>query len=173
MHSPVVLRTDKILGASDGTRTHTPFGTATSTLRVYQFRHRGIIQQDTLFTLLYYLSYPSNVRTRPDVPSPSPDGVRVGQLVRTLEGGGLAPPTRGFQCILCCWKYPKLWCPRRDSNSHAFRHWLLRPACLPFHHRGNIKLRSCELICMLRLFDFSFQLALTSVASPQKQQVSF
>ena len=23
---------------------------------------------------------------------------------------------------------------RRDSNSYAFRHWLLRPACMPFHH---------------------------------------
>ena len=30
-----------------------------------------------------------------------------------------------------------IWCPRRDSNSHAFRHWLLRPTCLPFHHRGK------------------------------------
>ena len=24
-----------------------------------------------------------------------------------------------------------IWCPRRDSNSQAFRHWLLRPACIP------------------------------------------
>ena len=30
----------------------------------------------------------------------------------------------------------KFWCPRRDSNSHGSRHWLLRPACLPFHHQG-------------------------------------
>ena len=30
-----------------------------------------------------------------------------------------------------------IWCPRRDSNSHAFQHWLLRPACLPFHHQGK------------------------------------
>lgn len=29
-----------------------------------------------------------------------------------------------------------VWCPRGDSNSHASRHWLLRPACLPFHHQG-------------------------------------
>ena len=30
---------------------------------------------------------------------------------------------------------PRLsWCGRGDSNPHAFRHWLLRPACLPFHH---------------------------------------
>jgi len=29
-----------------------------------------------------------------------------------------------------------IWCPRGDSNPHAFRHWFLRPACLPFHHRG-------------------------------------
>jgi hypothetical protein len=23
------------------------------------------------------------------------------------------------------------WCARRESNPHAFRHWFLRPACLP------------------------------------------
>ena len=26
------------------------------------------------------------------------------------------------------------WCARRDSNPQAVRHWLLRPACIPFHH---------------------------------------
>ena len=26
------------------------------------------------------------------------------------------------------------WCARWDSNSQSFRHWLLRPACIPFHH---------------------------------------
>ena len=26
------------------------------------------------------------------------------------------------------------WCWRRDSNSHARRHWFLRPAWLPLHH---------------------------------------
>ena len=31
------------------------------------------------------------------------------------------------------------WCPRSDSNRHAFRHWLLRPAWLPLHHRGKNK----------------------------------
>ena len=34
-----------------------------------------------------------------------------------------------------------IWCPRGDSNSHAFRQWLLRPSWLPLHHRGI-----CELI---------------------------
>ena len=28
--------------------------------------------------------------------------------------------------------------PRRDSNPHAFRHMLLRHACLPFHHLGRL-----------------------------------
>ena len=28
------------------------------------------------------------------------------------------------------------WCPGEDLNLHALRHWLLRPACLPFHHPG-------------------------------------
>src|SRR5262245_27907266 len=26
------------------------------------------------------------------------------------------------------------WCAREDLNLHALRHWLLKPACLPFHH---------------------------------------
>ena len=30
------------------------------------------------------------------------------------------------------------WCRKRDSNSHAIKHWLLRPACLPFHHTRKI-----------------------------------
>ena len=29
------------------------------------------------------------------------------------------------------------WCPGQDSNLHALRHGLLRPACLPFHHPGD------------------------------------
>lgn len=29
------------------------------------------------------------------------------------------------------------WCPGKDSNLHALRHGLLRPACLPFHHPGG------------------------------------
>ena len=29
----------------------------------------------------------------------------------------------------------RTWCVERDSNSQSFRHWLLRPACIPFHHR--------------------------------------
>ena len=27
------------------------------------------------------------------------------------------------------------WCAGGDSNSHAFRHWFLRPAWLPLHHQ--------------------------------------
>ena len=46
----------------------------------------------------------------------------------------------------------KLWCPKRDSNSHAFRHWLLRPACLPFHHRGKyLLLTTYNLVSMARI----------------------
>ena len=26
------------------------------------------------------------------------------------------------------------WCVWQESNLHAFRHWFLKPACLPFHH---------------------------------------
>ena len=31
-----------------------------------------------------------------------------------------------------------LWCPRPDSNRHAFRQQILSLSCLPFHHRGNL-----------------------------------
>ena len=41
-------------------------------------------------------------------------------------------PTRGRIC-----KCARIWCPRSDSNRHASRHWLLRPAWLPLHHRGK------------------------------------
>lgn len=30
----------------------------------------------------------------------------------------------------------KFWYPGQDLNLHTSRHWLLRPACLPFHHPG-------------------------------------
>ena len=35
------------------------------------------------------------------------------------------------------WNQIKNWCRRRDLNPHAQGHWLLRPACLPFHHCGT------------------------------------
>ena len=37
-----------------------------------------------------------------------------------------------------------LWCPRRDSNSHTFRHWLLRPACLPISPPGHYNITHYE-----------------------------
>ena len=30
-----------------------------------------------------------------------------------------------------------IWCPRRDSNSHDSRRWLLRPVCLPIPPPGH------------------------------------
>ena len=30
------------------------------------------------------------------------------------------------------------WCSGQESNLHALRHGLLRPACLPFHHPSEI-----------------------------------
>lgn len=33
-----------------------------------------------------------------------------------------------------CDSMQRSWCWRRDSNSHARRHWFLRPAWLPLHH---------------------------------------
>lgn len=49
-----------------------------------------------------------------------------------------------------------VWCPQRDSNSHAQRPRFLKPLCLPFHHRGiiwwtytdsNRKLRAANTAC--------------------------
>ena len=46
-----------------------------------------------------------------------------------------------------------IWCERRDSNSHALRHWYLKPACLPIPPlsqmdksgtAGTIKGRTCD-----------------------------
>ena len=34
----------------------------------------------------------------------------------------------------CLSQHLPRWCERRDSNSHAFRRWILNPGCLPFHH---------------------------------------
>ena len=31
-----------------------------------------------------------------------------------------------------------IWCPWRDSNPHAFRHWYLKPACLPIPPQGQL-----------------------------------
>src|SRR5690554_3007695 len=33
----------------------------------------------------------------------------------------------------------RFWCGRRDSNSHAVRHWNLNPACLPIPPLPPIK----------------------------------
>jgi len=55
-------------------------------------------------------------------------GIR-GSNSRPIPWQGIALPTELIP--------HKFWCPRRDSNSHATKHWLLRPACLPFHHQGK------------------------------------
>ena len=50
------------------------------------------------------------------------------------------------------------WCPRRDSNSHAFQQRLLKPQCLPFHHQGIYR-KARKLISLTVDLEGSFQIA--------------
>ena len=44
------------------------------------------------------------------------------------------PGTAVNRVILQVLGWYSCWCSGWDSNPHALRHGLLRPACLPFHH---------------------------------------
>ena len=41
-------------------------------------------------------------------------------------------------CLLACWPQSIDWCGRRDSNSHTFRHYPLKIACLPISPRPRL-----------------------------------
>lgn len=44
----------------------------------------------------------------------------------------------------------EIWCGRRDLNPHDLRHWLLRPARLPFRHpRVRVKYSVVKWGCQL------------------------
>ena len=82
----------------------------------------------------------------------SPAGAALGDHVllahlrraaRAARHGGCPAPRRAVvrrgpiprpEAIVAAAVTPGRWCGRGDSNPHASRHWLLRPACLPFHH---------------------------------------
>lgn len=49
---------------------------------------------------------------------------------------GIEPGSLPYQGSTLPLSYTDMSYPKRDSNSHAFRHLLLRQACLPFHHSG-------------------------------------
>ena len=42
-----------------------------------------------------------------------------------------AAPLTDINALLSFYKSLKIWCGRRDLNSHAVKHWNLNPACLP------------------------------------------
>lgn len=39
---------------------------------------------------------------------------------------------------------PKLWCPWRDLNPQSLRNLILSQACIPFHHKGNVKFNNVK-----------------------------
>ena len=45
-----------------------------------------------------------------------------------------------YYYIVFCNYCQQFWWARRDSNSHAFRQWLLRPSWLPLHHQPFTRL---------------------------------
>lgn len=52
---------------------------------------------------------------------------------------GLAPtPWQILNLLPLLLGYESIWCPRQDLNLQTLRYWLLRPACIPFHHSGII-----------------------------------
>ncbi len=48
-------------------------------------------------------------------------------------------PTLNYSLLIL---FPKIWCRRRDSNSHSFRHRPLKTACLPIPPRRQLNLNS-------------------------------
>jgi hypothetical protein len=50
--------------------------------------------------------------------------------------GAKKPACSGFVASSERW-ISRRWCPRRDSNSHDFRHYHLKVACLPIPPRGQ------------------------------------
>lgn len=59
----------------------------------------------------------------------------------------------------------KFWCVERDSNSQSFRHWLLRPACIPFHHRRNERIVQQNHFCVAFFFAVVFMVGVVELES--------
>ncbi len=102
-------------GAVGETRTLMALTTATSTLRVYQFRHdREMLTVRCLRSIR-----------------------RVTPLIDLAGVVGFEPTNVGFRirCLNRTWRYPSKWCGRRDSNSHGSHHSDLNAARLPISPR--------------------------------------
>ena len=107
-------------GAVGETRTLMALTTATSTLRVYQFRHdREMLTVRCLRSIR-----------------------RVTPLIDLAGVVGFEPTNVGFRirCLNRTWRYPSKWCGRRDSNSHGSHHSDLNAARLPISPRPRPEL---------------------------------
>ena len=69
--------------------------------------------------------------------SPQRAGVSAFHLSVQVTSEGNLNPTASFRLSatgVLPFLFEGKWCSGQDSNLHALRHGLLRPACLPFHH---------------------------------------
>ena len=72
-----------------------------------------------------------------------------------------AKPACRFDATAQCCRYLSIWCGRRDSNSHTFRHYPLKIACLPISPRPLFSLLANYLDGMRNLaVFFAFQAVL-------------
>ena len=115
-------------GAVGETRTLMALTTATSTLRVYQFRH----DRETFSVCIWcYAPDASSLLSLTAHPTERLAGVV-----------GFEPTNVGFRirCLNRTWRYPSKWCGRRDSNSHGSHHSDLNAARLPISPRPRPEL---------------------------------
>ena len=112
-----------VYGAVGETRTLMALTTATSTLRVYQFRH----DRETFSACIWCCA--------PDASSLL--SLTAHPTERLAGVVGFEPTNVGFRirCLNRTWRYPSIWCGRRDSNSHGSHHSDLNAARLPISPR--------------------------------------
>ena len=115
-------------GAVGETRTLMALTTATSTLRVYQFRH----DRETFSACIWCCA--------PDASSLL--SLTAHPTERLAGVVGFEPTNVGFRirCLNRTWRYPSKWCGRRDSNSHGSHHSDLNAARLPISPRPRPEL---------------------------------
>ncbi len=135
-------------GAVGETRTLMTLATATSRLRVYQFRHDRMSDFSARLCALRtaILSKTAEIANVEN----SPLKHRADHSARTngcLAGVvGFEPTNGGFRirCLNRTWRYPSAWCGRRDSNSHDSRHSHLKAARLPISPRPQEGSQFCS-----------------------------
>src|SRR5664280_537777 len=73
----------------------------------------------------------------------------------------------GFNLIVLTVQHQRFWCPGGDSNPHAVKHRLLRPACLPIPPPGRKRERVGETHTPVRARkDFGFPLRRPTITLP-------